>query len=368
MLGNRYKATALGIALVIGATIAPVSSVHARSEVCVPSAPAAVVDAIDKYLHAFVTNDLDDAMAVPLAPDVRRSNLPPILPQRLGGPITVRNAEQLRAEYLVFPTFYFVNKYGGLRVYVDGCAAVAFLWLNFETSEAEPPDAIPPQLSKYFRVTAHIGLRAWVSGGVIEELELMQARSEGHAYGTCWPANGDPNQGRTDGCEREPTTDPLAPVPGCVPGSRSQMQAAARSYIDALDSHDASNVLLAQTARRTEMPPAPGRGPVTGTTGAEIRDSIENGARQPIAATRNVRWTVEEGRCHVNAHWLADTDPTGTVHHVTRFMVSGGVIYEIEDIWVLPITPGAIEGSCWPKVWPDVEDETYRLVACPPVE
>jgi hypothetical protein len=134
----------------------------------------------------------------------------------------------------------------------------------------------------------------------------------------------------------------------CTDSSSQCVISAASKYIEALVSHDGSNVPLAANAYRTE------NGSVTGTSGAGIRtDLTTNQGDRAISGVRDVRWFVSGDIATV--FYLMDTalpnQPTAphttTVHLAERFKVDQGVIHQIEAIfWINPgPTP---DGSGWP--------------------
>jgi hypothetical protein len=133
----------------------------------------------------------------------------------------------------------------------------------------------------------------------------------------------------------------------CTDGSRECVIASADTYLQALVSHDASEIRLAPDARRTE------NGLESGNNAEEIRSSLEPPTPdESITGIRDKRWWVDGDQAIV--YYLADTStlpPVDGVHTTTtriaeRFKVVGGLIHEIEAIfWVSPgPTP---EGSGW---------------------
>jgi hypothetical protein len=122
---------------------------------------------------------------------------------------------------------------------------------------------------------------------------------------------------------------------------------AAGKYLDALESHDASNVPLAETAVRTEQ------GGNTGNNAEEIRDGLEAPVMSSISGIRDRRWFVEPETHNAIAYYLLDSTTipptpahTATGHIAERFKVIDGLIHEIEAIFWL--SPGPTEeGSGW---------------------
>ena len=117
---------------------------------------------------------------------------------------------------------------------------------------------------------------------------------------------------------------------------RSEMIAAAASYLDALVSHDSASVRLADDVRRL------GNGRVVVQGATELRAVIE---REPVAAIDRVRWVVEPP--HVAAVYDLEADMTRAQQSETfapreswipayiaeRFTVVDGLITEIEVVY-----------------------------------
>jgi len=134
----------------------------------------------------------------------------------------------------------------------------------------------------------------------------------------------------------------------CTDASSQCVISSASKYIDALVSHDGSQVPLAANAYRTE------NGNVTGTSGDGIRNDLNtNQGDKAISDVRDIRWFVSGDVA--TAFYLFDTtlpgQPTAphttTVHLAERFKVDQGLIRQIEAIfWINPgLTP---DSSGWP--------------------
>jgi hypothetical protein len=126
--------------------------------------------------------------------------------------------------------------------------------------------------------------------------------------------------------------------------------AAVQSYIDALLSHNAQNVPLADNAQRVE------NGKITGTSGDDIRQGLENDLRfRVIFAIRDEQIIVEGDE--VVVIYSLDTGKIGntgkqlaTGRVFERFRVVNGLISEIEaEFRTLP-------GHAPPPVWPDQQN------------
>lgn len=156
--------------------------------------------------------------------------------------------------------------------------------------------------------------------------------------------------------------DASAPV-GCVQKDRMCLESIARSYIDALVSHDGSKIPLAANVRRTEQ----------GLTNAkgdhEVRESFVR--TNMVESTSDVRLYTDVAKGEVIAFFLLNVDlkavdatattkagntdykvavtkPAGTytVHEAERFRIVGGRIQEIEII--AHVEDGKGLGSGWP--------------------
>jgi hypothetical protein len=123
----------------------------------------------------------------------------------------------------------------------------------------------------------------------------------------------------------------------CTDDSPACLVAATNTYLDALISHDASQVRLAPGARRTENASNTGEG------ADAIRRALEPPSLvQLVLAKRAVRYTVDPARHEVVATYLLDTGLPPRLNLVTsyvmeRFRVEQGLITQIEAvITVLP--------------------------------
>jgi hypothetical protein len=141
----------------------------------------------------------------------------------------------------------------------------------------------------------------------------------------------------------------------CNNNSEQCMISTATTYLDALVSHDATNIRLAPDARRTE------EGFDTGDGAAAIKQSVSLPTfDESIIDMRDVRWFVDKPDHEAIAFYILDvgaipnpllpfvrpTTATGTVHLSERFQVQNGLITQIEVIFSVSTTPN--EGSGWP--------------------
>jgi hypothetical protein len=105
--------------------------------------------------------------------------------------------------------------------------------------------------------------------------------------------------------------------------SRQAIIDAASTYLDALVSHDASKIALADNAWRTE------EGRNSGIGAADIRTRTESVQMKLITDVRDIRWFVDGE--NAIAFYLLDASGA-TTHIVERFRVIDGLIHEIEAI------------------------------------
>jgi hypothetical protein len=117
----------------------------------------------------------------------------------------------------------------------------------------------------------------------------------------------------------------------CTDSSRTCVISAATSYLDALVSHDSSQVRLAPSAIRTE------NAYDTGDSGPQIANDLATNAQYLVVHdVRDVRWFVDGDQAI--AFYLIDAAVPGvnvqfaTVHLAERFQVESGLITQIEAI------------------------------------
>ena len=150
-------------------------------------------------------------------------------------------------------------------------------------------------------------------------------------------------------------------APRCTDDSRECMIAAAKSYLDSIVNHDASDVPFAPNVKRTEQ------GRVTGEGAADIRESQK--LQPDMDGHVNTRYFVDESTNNVVAFTLlrvtgrqedpdrptfrgpGERDPF-TVHLAERFKVENGLITEIEAIFYSE--QGTMDGT---SSWPDAQEE-----------
>ena len=116
----------------------------------------------------------------------------------------------------------------------------------------------------------------------------------------------------------------------CHDSSADCMISAATKYINALVSHDPSDVPFVPDVRRRE------NGINTGDSAAAIRRSLSPPTpNQVITGARDIRWFVDAKSNDAIAYYLLDvaTTPPQVVHLAERFRVEHGLITEIEAIF-----------------------------------
>ncbi len=149
-------------------------------------------------------------------------------------------------------------------------------------------------------------------------------------------------------------------APTCTADTRDCMITAAKAYLDAITTHDASKVPFAPNVRRTEL------GRVTGEGETNIREHTK--LQPDMAGHGNTRYFVDEKTHNVVAYTLlripgtkadanrkslADrlTPQPSTVHLAERFKVEKGLIVEIEALFT--VENGTMDGT---SNWPDVKE------------
>jgi len=106
--------------------------------------------------------------------------------------------------------------------------------------------------------------------------------------------------------------------------TRDEKTAAVKKYLDALVSHDGSDVPLAENCWRSEQ------GKCAAKPAQGILDSYVDPIMDGNLALRDLRFFVDGD--NVIAMFLLDLK-TGTVHLAERFKVVDGLIHEIEAIF-----------------------------------
>jgi len=149
----------------------------------------------------------------------------------------------------------------------------------------------------------------------------------------------------------------------CHDNSERCMISAATTYLDALVSHDGTDIRLAPNVVRTE------EGHNTGTGAAAIIKSVSLPTPdESIIDKRDVRWFVDKPNNEAIAFYILDvgaepnpptflpfvrpTVATGTVHLSERFKVDHGLITQIEAIFNVSTTACDGDGGWSPNPGP----------------
>lgn len=282
-----------------------------------PGCPAPAVDpptrfgriaAGNKYLNSLVTHDTSE---VPVAEDVVRVE---------NGAVSADGAQAICEGNEEPGALWVTTGIRDLRWFVDGENAISIYMLDTVGS--------PSYIVERFRVV----------DGLIQEIEaVFYIDPAGYAVGP------ESVVSRPDGVvERllESSHGPLGPLtPTYGSGdteapdraARGQVRNAAQRYLDALVSHDASRVPLADQATRMENRRA------RGDSGPEIRAALESPAMDSLTGMQ--RPTIYVDGDQAIAIYLLETtakDPVvGDVLETwaaTRFHVTDGMIDEIETV------------------------------------
>jgi hypothetical protein len=114
---------------------------------------------------------------------------------------------------------------------------------------------------------------------------------------------------------------------------RTEIINTATKYLEAIVSHDPSDVPFAEHATRFEQ------GHQDCASPDEIRKALQAGAMDVIKGIGPVRWIVEEASNQAIALFELDLDHGGTCRLAERFRVRDGLIEEIEAIFAIDDQP-----------------------------
>jgi hypothetical protein len=244
-----------------------------------------VVDVASTYLDALVSQDADSAL---LAPDVRRFH---------NGQVIVEGADAIRDILRREP----LAGMGDRRWVVDGEHAVAFYDLDADMARATGPAGAPDTW-----IPTYIAERFLVRDGLVREIDPI--------FFADMAKNPHP-----DRPVRYPEGD----------DARDTVVRIAQSYLDALLSHDASGVALAENAYRIE------NGTYMGSTGAEIRAALEHSSMDFLNRIEDVRWYAAPGSAVAFYTLYVDAGDAGeAVCKIgERFRVYNGELVEIEVVY-----------------------------------
>jgi len=235
-----------------------------------------LIEAVDAYLGALVRRDPG---SVPLAADVRR-----VVNGRAGDPGEDALREAIRHE----PPLSIAPE---RRWVIGDDEVIVFYELSAEVGDGAP-------------IPVTIGERFAFRDGLISEIEAVHAASE-------------TSPGWSDSVAEGATDE------GVVP--------AVRSYLDALVSHEAGAVPLADHVRRVE------NGNLTGDGRAALRTSLESEIMQMVQGISDERWLVAGDSAAVIYNLAAGSpDQTMAVTVIERFRTERGVLSEIEAVFAMP--------------------------------
>ncbi len=241
-------------------------------------------DVATTYLDALLSHDAESVL---LAPDVRRID---------AGKVSVEGADALRAILRREP----VAATDGFRWLVDGDQAIVFYDLDADLARGTGDPAGPPATW----IPATIGERFHVRSGRIQEVEVVYAVTA------------------------EP---PRAARPARHPAGADaprEVVEAARAYLAALVSHDASAVPLAPDVWRIE------NGKNTGDGADGLRGSLESEVMQTVQGIEGERWFAAGDAAAVFYTLRARAGERDMfVRIAERFRVVDGRLVEIEAVF-----------------------------------
>jgi hypothetical protein len=110
---------------------------------------------------------------------------------------------------------------------------------------------------------------------------------------------------------------------------REEMIVAAEKYLDAIVTHDPSDVPLAEHAWRIEQ------GRRDANSAAEIRAALQSEVMDVVVGRQPARWIVEESTHQAVAFYEVDLVDGGTCRLGERFLVRDGLIEEIEAVFTI---------------------------------
>jgi hypothetical protein len=241
-----------------------------------------VVDVASTYLDALVSRDAESAL---LAPSIRRIN---------NGVLAVEGADAIREIIRHEP----LTGMGERRWVVDGEHVVAFYDLEAAVGTERWP--------------AYVAEKFTVREGLIEELDIVFV--------------GDPAKlARPERPRRYPDGS----------DERESVLGIAQSYLAALQSHDASDVPLAENAYRIE------NGVYMGSTGPEIRTALEDAGMSIISTIDGVRWYAGTGSAAAFYTLSVDAGDAGRIvcKIGERFRVYRGELVEVEVVYSTETVP-----------------------------
>lgn len=300
---------------------------------CTDNSRACLIRTAQAYLESIVHHD---GSKVPVTPTMRRTE---------NGEVTAEGEQNFRE---VQPQQPDNQGHTNTRFFVDEEQGTVIYYTLFRfTGKLDPSrktqiDNYPP-LQKPF--TTHMAERIKVEKGLISEIEVVFENKVGTMDDPSgWPEKPTPAL---------PDKPPVV-KPACADNSRACLIAAAKSYLDAVTTHDGAKVLVHPDVRRTQ------NGRTTAEGDAAIRASM---LKEPdMLPHQNTRWFVDRAQNTVIAYTLFIVQPTNadprrpayssngkgaTTHLAERFRIQNGVIAEIEAVHTSEY--GKMDGvSGWP--------------------
>ena len=323
----------------LSATLLALSSTTANAQqvkpLCTDNSRACLIRTAQSYLESIVHHD---GSKVPVTATMRRTE---------NGEVTADGEANFREVQPQQPD----NKgHANTRFFVDEEQGTVIYYTLFRfTGKLDPTrktqiDNYPPLQQPF---TTHMAERIKVEKGLISEIDVIFE----NRVGTMDDPSGWPDKAG-------PALPAKAPVvkPACTDPSRACLIAAAKSYLDAVVTHEGSKVLLHPDVRRTQ------NGRTTAEGDAAIRASM---AKEPdMLPHKNTRWFVDREQNAAIAFTLFIVQPTNadpqrpayssngkgaTTHLAERFRIQDGVITEIEAVHTSEY--GKMDGT---SGWPDV--------------
>ena len=243
-----------------------------------------VIEVATSYLDALLSHDAERVL---LAPDARRIN---------NGKLSIEGADDLRAIIRREP----VAATSSLRWLVDGEQAILFYDLDADLARLEDKPVGPPETW----IPAYIGERFEGRDGRIQEIEVVYAAGPG------MPRPERPQRHRAGHDERD------------------DVLAAAKTYLDALLSHDGSAVPLATDVWRIE------NGKLTADGADALRKSLASEIMHTIQRIDEASWFAA-GDCAAVFYTLhARSEGRNLAMRIAeRFRVVEGRLVEIEAVF-----------------------------------
>jgi hypothetical protein len=301
---------------------------------CTDNSRTCLIRTAQSYLESIVHHD---GSKVPVTPTMRRTE---------NGIVTADGEKNFREVQPEQPD----NKgHANTRFFVDEEQGTVIYYTLFRfTGKLDPTRKT--QIDNYAELqkpfTTHMAERIKVENGLISEIEVIFENK----IGTMDDLSGWPDKTGPKLPDKKPVVQP-----DCTDNSRACLIAAAKSYLDAVTTHDGTKVLAHPDVRRTQ------NGRTTAEGDVAIRASME---KEPdMLPHKNTRWFVDRDQDTAIAFTLLIVQPTNadskrpayssngkgaTTHLAERFRIQNGVIAEIEAVHTSEY--GRMDGQ---SGWPD---------------